>query len=78
MITDKLAKIIIPFVVTTCFFYIEAVIHYNIGKKGYIAFKLPPMKKNMLIISIILFFSIISSCISHLIYKLVKFYIKLK
>ena len=45
MISDKLAKIIMPFIVTTCFFYIEAVIHYNIGKKGYIAFKLPPIKK---------------------------------
>lgn len=72
MISNKLAKIIIPFVVTTFFFYIEAVLHYNIGKKGYIAFKLPPMKKNILIVSIILFFSFISSCISHLIYKLIK------
>ncbi len=72
MINNKLANIIIPFIVTTFFFYIEAVLHYNIGKKGYIAFKLPPMKKNVLIISIILFFSFISSCISHLIYKLIK------
>ncbi len=72
MIPNKIMQFIIPFVVTTFFFYIEAVIHYNIGKRGYIAFKFPPMKKNILIISIILFFSFISSCISHLIYKLVK------
>ena len=72
MLSNKLIKFIIPFLVTTFFFYIEAVLHYNIGKKGYIAFKLPPMKKNVLIISIILFFSFISSCISHLIYNIIK------
>ena len=72
MISKKVLKFIVPFIVTTCFFYIEAVIHYNIGKHGYIAFKLPPMKKNLLILSIILFFSFISCCISHLIYNIIK------
>ena len=72
MLSNKLIKFIISFLVTTFFFYIEAVLHYNIGKKGYIAFKLPPIKKSLLIISIILFFSFISSCISHLIYNIIK------
>ena len=53
--------IVIPFVITTCFFYLEALIHYNLGKFGKVSFSLPPLKKNLVILGIIIFFSFLSS-----------------
>ena len=49
--------IVIPFVITTCFFYFEALIHYNLGRFGKVSFSLPPLKKNLVILGIIIFFS---------------------
>lgn len=62
---NTIQSIILPFFVTTFFFYIEAVIHYNIGKHGKILFKLPTYKHNLKIISTILIFSFLSCCITH-------------
>lgn len=56
---------IIPFVVTTCFFYIEALIHFNMGKKGKISLTLPPLKENFKILGIITFFSFLSSTTTY-------------
>ena len=42
---------IIQFSVTTVFFYIEALIHYNMGKYGTFAFTIPDFKHNIKIIS---------------------------
>ena len=58
-------KIIISFFITTIFFFIEAVIHYNIGKYGYIGFQLPTYKHILKILSTILFFSFLSCCATH-------------
>ena len=44
-ITD-LQAIVIPFVVTVCFFYVEAIIHYNMGKYDKIGFKIPHLHEN--------------------------------
>ena len=43
---DK-THIFISFFVTTIFFFIEAVIHYNIGKYGDIGFQLPKDKQGI-------------------------------
>ena len=56
---------IIPFVVTTCFFYIEALIHFNMGKNGKISLTLPPLKENFKILGIITFFSFLSSTTTY-------------
>ncbi len=58
---------LIQFSVTCFIFYIEALIHYNIGKYGHIAFNLPSFRQNILIIGIIMFSSCISSCIVYFI-----------
>lgn len=58
-------KIIISFFVTTIFFFIEAVIHYNIGKYGKIGFQIPKYHHTFKIISTILLFSFISCCVTH-------------
>ena len=38
--------IAIPFIVTLFFFYIEALIHYNMGRYGEITCDLPPSHEN--------------------------------
>jgi hypothetical protein len=64
-ITD-LQAIVIPFVVTVCFFYVEAIIHYNMGKYDKIGFKIPHLHENFKIIAIISVFSLISSGVTNL------------
>lgn len=61
---------IIQFFVICLIFYIEALIHYNIGKFGHVAFNLPSFRQNLLIIGIIMFFSFISSCIIYFLEKI--------
>ena len=41
-----LQTIAIPFMVTLFFFYIEAIIHYNMGRYGEITCDLPPSHEN--------------------------------
>ena len=62
---DNIYAFIIPFVVTTCFFYIEALIHFNMGKNGKISLTLPPLKENFKILGIITFFSFLSSTTTY-------------
>ena len=56
----NLQAIIIPFIVTLFFFYIEACIHFNMGKYGKLGCKIPPFKENIQMIGIISFFSLLS------------------
>jgi len=58
---------IVQFIITVCFFYVEALIHYNIGKHGTFKFSLPKLKENLLIFLIIVLFSWLSSTTSYLI-----------
>ena len=53
--------IVIPFIVTLFFFYIEALIHYNMGRYGKITCDLPPSHENWKMIGIISCFSLLSS-----------------
>ena len=53
----KIRKILITFSVICFFFYIEALIHYNMGKDDKISLQIPEFNKNLKIISIIIFFS---------------------
>tara|TARA_B110000902_G_scaffold227039_1_gene266085 strand:- start:106 stop:330 length:225 start_codon:yes stop_codon:yes gene_type:complete len=64
-ITD-LQAIVIPFIVTLCFFYVEAIIHYNMGKYDKIGFKMPSLHENFKIIAIISVFSLMSSGVTYL------------
>jgi len=58
--------VIIPFVVTLFFFYIEACIHYNMGKYGTIGCKIPPLKENIKMIGIISVFTLFSVTATYL------------
>mgnify|MGYP001199171866 FL=1 len=58
---------IIQFVVTSAFFFVEAILHYNMGKYGKTAFTVPPFKKSMHLLGIILFFAALSSGVTYLI-----------
>ena len=49
---------------TSVFFYIEAIIHYNIGKFGKIAFTLPLLKENIMMLLTIIFFSFLACCLT--------------
>ena len=61
---------IIPFIVTICFFYIEALLHFNMGKNnGKISLALPPLKENFKILGIITFFSFLSSTTTYYLEK---------
>ena len=62
----NLRAIVIPFIVTLCFFYVEAVIHYNMGKYDKIGFKIPHLHENFKIIAIISVFSLMSSGVTYL------------
>jgi len=57
--------IVIPFIVTLFFFYIEALIHYNMGRYGEITCDLPPSNENWQMIGIISIFSLISSVVTY-------------
>tara|TARA_B100001769_G_scaffold67767_1_gene50466 strand:+ start:131 stop:355 length:225 start_codon:yes stop_codon:yes gene_type:complete len=57
--------IAIPFIVTLFFFYIEALIHYNMGRYGEITCDLPPSHENWKMIGIISGFSLISSIVTY-------------
>ena len=52
---------IIAFIVTSFFFLIEALIHYNMGKNGKFAISIPDKKSICKILLIIFFFSFLSS-----------------
>ena len=41
---------IVQFLVTICLFYVEALIHFNIGKKGNLGISFPNWKQNKLIL----------------------------
>jgi hypothetical protein len=57
----------IQFVVTCCFFYLEALLHYNIGKTGRICCNYPVFSDNLKIMSIIATFAILSTIATYLI-----------
>ena len=61
----------IQFFVTIGFFYIEALIHYNIGKKGKLGFSIPNWKQNKLILGVIAVFSFVSCIITALVQNMV-------
>ena len=65
MLPLKIQLVCIQFIVTSLFFYIEALMHYNIGKSGYISFSIPPIRQNFLIMGIILCFSFVSSVVTY-------------
>ena len=63
----------IQFIVTCCFFYMEALLHYNIGKTGGICCNYPILKDNLKIMSIIATFATLSTIATYLIKnKLIK------
>ena len=57
---------ILQFSVTCIFFYIEALLHYNIGKTGKLSFNIPPLQDNFKIISIISLFAAVVSAVTYL------------
>lgn len=57
----------IQFIVTCCFFYMEALLHYNIGKTGSICCNYPVLKDNLKIMSIIATFAILSTITTYII-----------
>jgi hypothetical protein len=57
---SNLQAIIIPFIVTLFFFYIEACIHFHMGKYETIGFKIPPFYQNIRVIGIIAVFALLS------------------
>ena len=60
-------EIIIPFVVTSCIFYIEAVMHYHMGKYKTFGFEIPSFKENIKIVSILTVSAFLSTGITYLI-----------
>ena len=52
---------VIAFFVTSFFFLIEALLHYNMGKNGTFAISIPDKKSICKILVIIFFFSFLSS-----------------
>ena len=62
---NKMKESIVQFIITVCFFYVEALIHYNIGKHGTFKVIFPKLKENLLIILIIVVFSCLSSIASY-------------
>ena len=63
---SNLQAIIIPFIVTLFFFYIEACIHFHMGKYGTIGCKIPPFKQNIRMIGIISIFTLLSVSVTYL------------
>tara|TARA_B000000477_G_C5892385_1_gene142844 strand:- start:25 stop:252 length:228 start_codon:yes stop_codon:yes gene_type:complete len=62
---------IIAFFVTSFFFLIEALIHYNMGKSGKFSFTIPEKKTICKILLIIFFFSFLSSGTMYFIEKII-------
>tara|TARA_Y100000591_G_scaffold80316_1_gene67603 strand:- start:7151 stop:7366 length:216 start_codon:yes stop_codon:yes gene_type:complete len=62
----------IQFFVTVGLFYIEALIHYNIGKKGSLGISLPNWKQNRLILGVIAIFSFVSCIITGFVQNLIQ------
>ena len=63
----------IQFFSTIVLFYIEALIHYNIGRKGTIGLRIPSWKKNRMILGVIVVFSLVSCVITSILTELVRF-----
>ena len=61
----------IQFFVTIGFFYIEALIHYNIGKKGRLGLSIPNWKQNKLILGVIGVFSFVSCMATALVQNVI-------
>tara|TARA_X000000368_G_C22734660_1_gene581054 strand:- start:60 stop:281 length:222 start_codon:yes stop_codon:yes gene_type:complete len=62
---------IVQFLVTVCLFYVEALIHFNIGKKGSLGVSFPNWKQNKLIIGVIAVFSFVSCLLTALVQNVV-------
>ena len=62
---------IVLFLVTICLFYVEALIHFNIGKKGSLGISFPNWKQNKLIIGVIAIFSFVSCIVTQLVQNIV-------
>ena len=62
---------IVQFLVTVCLFYVEALIHFNIGKKGNLGISFPNWNQNKLIICVIAIFSFISCIVTSVIQNVV-------
>ncbi len=60
----KLRPIVIITIVTFIFYFVEALIHYNIGKQSY-EFTMPTGKEMRVIIKILIVFSILTSITSE-------------
>ena len=58
---------IVQFLVTICLFYVEALIHFNIGKKGNLGISFPNWNQNKLILGVIALFSFISCVVTSVI-----------
>ena len=67
MTLTYIQKSIIQFVVVCCFFYVEAIIHFNIGKTGKLSFAIPDCRENIKIFCIIVFFAGLSSFVTYII-----------
>lgn len=61
----KIKEGFVQFATTVMFFYIEALIHYNIGKHGSLKITFPKFKENLLIFLVIVIFSCLSSMASY-------------
>ena len=69
--TDFQIKVL-AFFVTSFFFLIEALIHYNMGKNGKFSISIPDKKSICKILLIIFFFSFLSSGTMYFIELLIK------
>ena len=67
MVLNNIQIGVIQFIVTCCFFYMEALLHYNIGKTGRICCNYPKLTDNIKIISIIATFATLSTITTYLI-----------
>ena len=63
---------VIAFFVTSFFFLIEALLHYNMGKNGKFAISIPDKKSVCKILVIIFFFSFLSSATMYFLEILLK------
>lgn len=63
---------VIAFFVTSFFFLIEALLHYNMGKNGKFAISIPDKKSVCKILVIIFFFSFLSSATMYFLEMLLK------
>ena len=63
---------VIAFFVTSFFFLIEALLHYNMGKNGKFAISIPDKKSICKILVIIFFFSFLSSGTMYFLEMLLK------